>query len=131
MMDFVCRWQNRARKLWPLALIALLASAPGCKSKTIEEREREAADAVSRSIEDVDGIALAQQADPAVVKEVQEHLTKLHEYQGPITGKLDAVTINALQAFERSQDLKDDGIIDAEVRRRLATAAGGTSKADG
>jgi peptidoglycan hydrolase-like protein with peptidoglycan-binding domain len=121
----------RAKAPWPpLALLSLLL-APGCESKTIEEREREAADAISRSIQDVDSVALAQQVDPAVVKEVQQHLTAVHEYQGEINGKLDAVTINALQAFERSQDLRDDGIIDGEVRERLAAAARGAAKTGG
>jgi len=117
--------------LWPLAVLLVLATAPGCKTKTIEEREREAADAITRSIQDIDGVALAQQVDPAVVKEVQEHLKTVHEYQGEINGKLDTVTINALQAFERSQDMKDDGIIDPKVRERLAAAAKGAPPAGG
>ena len=118
-------------RLWLLALLVVLAAAPACKTKTIEEREREAADLMTRSMKDVDAIALAQQVDPAVVKEVQEHLTTIHEYQGQINGKLDAVTINALQAFERSQDMKDDGIIDPKVRERLSAAAQSPAPAGG
>ena len=38
-------------------------------------------------------------------------------------GKLDSVTINAIQAFQRSAGLKDDGIIDAHTREKLAAAA--------
>jgi len=128
---FVRTGGRGAKRLWPLALLLVLPLAPGCKGKTIEEREREAADAISRSIQDVDAVAMAQQVDAAVVKELQEHLTTLHEYQGPINGKLDPVTINALQAFERSQDLKDDGIIDSEVRERLAAAARASAPAGG
>jgi peptidoglycan hydrolase-like protein with peptidoglycan-binding domain len=119
------------RGLWPLALLLVLALLPACKTKTIEEREREAADLMNRSMKDLDAIALAQQVDPAVVTEVQEHLTKIHEYQGAVNGKLDPVTVNALQAFERSQDLKDDGIIDPKVRERLATVAKGSAPAGG
>jgi pantothenate synthetase len=120
-----------AKRLWPLALLVFLALATGCKGKTIEEREREAAAEISRSIKDVEAVALAQQVDAAVVKEVQEHLAAIHEYQGAINGKLDSVTVNALQAFQRSQDLEDDGLIDAEIRERLAAAARGSAPAGG
>ena len=117
--------------LWPVAVLLVLATAPGCKTKTIEEREREAADLMTRSMKDVDAIAMAQEVDSAVVKEVQEHLKTVHEYQGEINGKLDMVTINALQAFERAQDMMDDGIIDPKVRERLAAAAKGSPPAGG
>jgi hypothetical protein len=119
------------KRFWPLAFLFALFVVIGCKGKTIEEREREAADLMTRSMKDVDGIALAQEVDAAVIKEVQEHLTTIHEYQGPINGKLDSVTINALQAFERSQDMKDDGLIDPKVRERLATVAKSPAPAGG
>jgi peptidoglycan hydrolase-like protein with peptidoglycan-binding domain len=123
--------RRRARLLGRLALFALLAALPACKTKTIEEREREAADAVARSLKDVDAMAMEQKVDPAVVKEVQQHLTAIHEYQGEINGKLDQVTINAVQAFERAQDLEPDGIIDEDLRKRLTTAAGAPAKTGG
>jgi Putative peptidoglycan binding domain len=113
-----------AQRPWALALLAFLALSPACKGKSIEEREREAAAEMSRSVQDVEAVALAQHVDPAAVKEVQEHLTAIHEYQGAINGKLDSVTVNALEAFQRSQDVKDNGIIDDDIRRRLAHAAG-------
>ena len=62
---------------------------------------------------DVEAIALEQKADPAVVSEVQRNLTTINEYQGEIDGKLDSVTVNAIQAFQRTAGLKDDGIITA------------------
>jgi hypothetical protein len=36
---------------------------------------------------------------------------------------LDSVTLNALEAFQRSIDEPDNGIIDDSVRRKLAAAA--------
>ncbi len=72
---------------------------------------------------DVEAIALEQKADPATVTEVQRNLTAISEYQGEITGKLDSVTVNAIQAFQRSAGLQDNGIIDATTRAKLAAAA--------
>jgi peptidoglycan hydrolase-like protein with peptidoglycan-binding domain len=104
------------------ALLALLVTS-GCSHKTAEEREREAAAKISGSIPDVDAVALAQKVSPEVVKEVQENLTVVHEYQGDINGKLDSVTVNALQAFQRTAGLDDNGIIDQKTREKLAAAA--------
>lgn len=115
--------RRQARRVRLAALLALVALAPACKGKSIEQREREAAEEISRSIHDVEAEALAQKVDPAVVKEVQEHLTAVHEYQGDVNGKLDSVTVNAIQAFQRTQGLTDDGIIDEKIRELLATAA--------
>jgi peptidoglycan hydrolase-like protein with peptidoglycan-binding domain len=82
------------------------------------------AEKIQQSIIDVEAVALAQKVDPAVVSEVQRHLTTIKEYQGEITGKLDSVTINAIQAFQRTAGLKDDGLLSEDTRRKLAAAAG-------
>jgi murein L,D-transpeptidase YcbB/YkuD len=103
-------------------LLALVACA-ACRGKSIEEREREAAEEIERSMVDVEAAALAQDVDTETVKEAQKYLTALHEYQGKIDGKLDSVTVNAIQAFQRAQGMDDDGILDARTRRRLAEAA--------
>ncbi len=106
-----------------LVFAALLGLAAGCTGQTAEERAREAAEQIKESIPDVEAIALAQPVDASVVEEVQRQLTALHEYQGEINGKLDSVTVNAIQAFQRSAGLKDDGILDARTREKLAAAA--------
>lgn len=105
------------------AAAVLLCVLPACSGGTREERERQAAKEISESIKDVEAIALEQKAPPEVIKEAQQHLTALKEYQGEVNGKLDSVTVNAIQAFQRSAGLKDDGIITNATREKLAAAA--------
>lgn len=104
-------------------LFAALAAGVGCSRQTVEERARDTADKIMKSMVDVEGIALEQQVDPSVVSDVQKQLTAINEYQGEINGKLDSVTINALQSFQRTAGLKDDGIITPATRQKLAAAA--------
>ena len=104
-------------------LLGIVCLAAACTGKTLEEREREAAEEIDKSVPQVEATALAQTASEEVVKEVQEHLTQIHQYQGEINGVLDPVTLNALEAFQRSIDKPDNGIIDDEIRRELAEAA--------
>ncbi len=107
-----------------LALACLaLASVAACKSKSAEERGREAAEKMNAAMPDVEAIALAQNIDTGVCKEVQANLIVLNEYQGETNGTLDSVTVNAIQAFQRSAGLKDTGIVDDKTRTKLATAA--------
>jgi peptidoglycan hydrolase-like protein with peptidoglycan-binding domain len=108
------------------AVIALLLV--GCSRQSVEERAREAAEKMQASMIDVEAIALEQKADPTVVTEVQRNLTAINEYQGEINGKLDSVTINAIQAFQRTAGLKDDGIITEATRQKLAAAAAAQAK---
>lgn len=111
----------------PLAAFALLiglaALSAGCSRSSVEERARETAEKIQRSIVDVEAVALQQKADPAVISEVQRNLTAVNEYQGEVNGQLDSVTVNAIQAFQRSAGLKDDGIITETTREKLAEAA--------
>lgn len=109
------------RRVAPLVLTALLAA--GCSKESVEERARATAEKIQRSMVDVEGIALAQQVTPEVVSEVQRNLTAVNEYQGEINGALDSVTVNAIQAFQRSAGLKDDGLITPKTRAALAAAA--------
>jgi peptidoglycan hydrolase-like protein with peptidoglycan-binding domain len=123
-----------ARLTTPRRLAALLFAlmvclpAAGCSKRTDEERAREAAEKIKKSMVDVDAIALAQKVDPAVVSEMQKNLTTINEYQGEINGKLDSVTINAVEAFQRTAGLKDDGIITSTTREKLAAAAAAQAK---
>lgn len=106
------------------AVAALAALAVTHCSSPSEESQREIADKIQKSLVDVEAIALEQKASPDVISEVQRNLTAIHEYQGEINGKLDSVTINAIQAFQRTAGLEDDGIITDATRTKLAEAAG-------
>lgn len=109
------------RRLAPAVLAVLLVA--GCSRETVEGRAREAAERMQAALVDVEAVALEQQASPEVVTEVQRNLTAVNEYQGEINGTLDSVTINAIQAFQRTAGLRDDGIITAQTREKLAAAA--------
>ena len=105
--------------------VALLAAAiaAGCNRQSVEERGRATAEKIQKGMVDVEAVALEQKADTAVVVEVQRNLTAIYEYQGETNGTLDSVTINAIQSFQRAAGLKDDGIISAATRQKLAEAA--------
>ncbi len=104
-------------------LAALVAITASCHGPTAEQRAREAAEKIMASMPDVDAAALAQKVDPATVQEVQRELTTVEEYQGEINGKLDSVTVNAIEAFQREAGLEDNGILDSGTREKLAAAA--------
>jgi murein L,D-transpeptidase YcbB/YkuD len=111
------------RPIIALCALALLGVGTGCKGRSIEERAREAEKKMKDSLgPDLEAVAIAQPLDPAVTKEVQENLTAINEYQGELNGKLDSVTVNAIQAFQRTAGLKDDGIVDEQTRTKLQTA---------
>jgi len=88
-----------------LGLVALLAA--GCSQRDAETEH-----------------ALEQKVSADEVKTAQEQLTKLNEYQGEVNGKLDSVTVNAIEAFQRDKGLKADGILTAETKRLLQESAG-------
>ena len=101
-------------------LLGLLIFA-GCISDT-ETRARDAEKKIKQSIPDVEGLALAQQATPEEIKQAQQALTVAKEYQGEITGQLDSVTVNAIEAFQRSHGIEDDGMLNAKTKTALRTA---------
>ena len=53
----------------------------------------------------------------------REALLKVHEYLGEVNGKLDAVTVNSIMAFQRAHDLEATGILDSKTQRFLQQAA--------
>jgi peptidoglycan hydrolase-like protein with peptidoglycan-binding domain len=123
-MSSPCLDQSLLRALRLGCLAVLIAvGVPACSHQTAEERARATAEKLQKSIIDVEAIALDQTVDAAVVTEVQQNLTKINEYQGEINGKLDSVTVNAIQAFQRTAGVKDDGIITDATRQKLAAAA--------
>lgn len=108
-------------RIWTLALI--LALLAGCTGKDTETRAREAMEKIKASIPDVEMAALEQKLPPGDVKMAQEVLTKLDEYQGEITGSLDLVTVNAIEAFQRAHGIKANGLLTAETKQALRDAA--------
>lgn len=89
----------------------------------MEARLRDIEKRIRESMPRTQEQALAQEVDAAVVRETQEILRGLHEYQDPPNGKLDMVTVNAIQAFQRRAKLRDDGILDERTLRALRAGA--------
>ena len=104
-------------------IILTLTALAACTGKDAETRAREAEKKIKDSIPDVVGVALAQKATPEQIKQAQEDLKVLSEYLGETTGTLDAVTVSAIQAFQRTQGLKPDGILTDKTMRLLQEAA--------
>ena len=102
---------------------ALLLSLAACSGDISEEKAREIAERARRSIQPIDAGALEQEVAPAVVKRVQTELTTLGEYMGPINGRLDSVTVNAFEAFQRKQGLEADGRFAEDTLRLLSAEA--------
>jgi peptidoglycan hydrolase-like protein with peptidoglycan-binding domain len=106
-----------------LLILVTLSAVAGCTSKNAETRAREAEKKIKDSIPDVVGAALAQPATPEQIKHAQEQLKVLSEYLGEPTGRLDAVTVSAIQAFQREQGIKADGMLTDKTMRLLQEAA--------
>jgi murein L,D-transpeptidase YcbB/YkuD len=106
-----------------IALAVVVLAGSGCSRKSVEDRAREQAEKIQREMVDVEAVALDQKAPADVVSEVQRNLTAINEYQGEINGTLDSVTVNAIQSFQRTAGLKDDGLINDQTREKLAAAA--------
>ena len=107
-----------------IGMVALVSSATACGGRSVEDRAREAEQKMKDSLgPDVEAVAMAQPIDPAVAKEVQENLTAINEYQGEANGKLDNITVIAIQAFQRSAGIEDNGIVDERTRSKLQAAA--------
>jgi len=102
---------------------ALSLAVAGCTMPTDEDRARAAEESAKESLVAIDHGALEQKVDPEVVKKVQEQLIALNEYMGPANGKLDQVTVNAFEAFQRSNDLHPDGMFTQKTLRLLDEAA--------
>ena len=90
-----------------------------CSRQSVEDRAREQAEKILASMGDAETRALAQPATPEQVQQAQQALTILHEYMGEVNGKLDAVTVNAVEAFQRTRGLKDDGLLNGKTQHLL------------
>ena len=98
------------------ALVVGLALAVGaCSQEMAEEKARLAAEKAQEAIKPIDDGATEQDVDAETVKRVQQQLTTLKEYMGPITGKLDQVTLVASPFLE--------SLAEVAVAHRLLEAA--------
>ncbi len=107
-----------SRTLLVFCLTLTVTLCAGCR-ESAQDRARAAAEKVMQSIPDVEAKALAQNASPEKVKEAQQALFLVREYMGEINGKLDSVTVNAIEAFQRDRGLRDDGILDERTMREM------------
>ena len=102
-------------------LLGLAASA--CSIPTDEDRAKAAEESAKKSLVAIDHGALEQKVDPDKVKKLQQQLTAVNEYKGDINGKLDQVTVNAYEAFQRSNGLTPDGMLNDKTLKMLDEAA--------
>jgi peptidoglycan hydrolase-like protein with peptidoglycan-binding domain len=107
-----------------MALAGSLAALSACDDQRTEKMARDAAEKVQSALQSKSEAALQQKASAEDVKQAQEVLTASKEYMGEINGKLDAVTVNAIQAFQRTKGLSDDGILNAETKKLLSEVKG-------
>lgn len=110
-----------------LVLTAALALA-GCTGGDNEKRGREVLEKIKESMPDVEAKALAQKVTPEDVKQVQQALLTTKEYLGEPNGKLDSVTVNSIEAFQRAHGLKADGLLNDKTRQLLRDVQHGSSK---
>ena len=102
-------------------LLGLTTAA--CSIPTDEDRAKAAEESAKKSLVAIDQGALEQKVDAEKVKKIQQQLAEVHEYRGDITGKLDQVTINAYEAFQRTSGLHPDGMLDDRTLKMLEEAA--------
>jgi peptidoglycan hydrolase-like protein with peptidoglycan-binding domain len=88
-----------------------------------EERMRAIERRIRESLPKTRERALTQIVEPALVRETEEALRALDEFQDPPDGVIDDVTVNAIQAFERRAGLEEDGLLDDRTVRELREAA--------
>ena len=100
---------------------ALLLPLFGCKDA--QTRAKEAEEQIRKQLKDPMAEALAQKLPPERVKEAQEYLRTLKEYLGDADGKLDSVTVNAIQAFQDAHGLKANGMLTDDTLAKLREAA--------
>ena len=112
---------RRDRSALAAALLALGVAA--CHIPTDADRAKAAEESAKESLVAIDHGALEQKVDPEKVKKIQQDLAALNEYKGEVNGKLDQVTVNAYEAFQRTNGLTPDGMIDDDTLRKLEAAA--------
>ena len=107
-----------------LALAIVIAAVGiGCSADP-EARARQAAEKIKESIPDVEAKALAQKVSADEVRNAQQGLIEAKEYLGEATGKLDSVTVNAIEAFQTSHGLTGDGMLNDATKKALQQELG-------
>ena len=106
-----------------LVALSVAAALASCSEQDPKDLAKAAEERARASMKSIDQDALAQKLDPETVKQVQTQLAKINEYMGPISGKLDAVTLNAVEAFQRGQGLRPDGMLTKKTLDLLAETA--------
>lgn len=102
-----------------LLLVTATVMLGACNGQSAEMRARAQLEKVKESVPDVEAKALAQKVTPDDVRKAQEALRSVNEYLGEVNGQLDAVTVNAIEAFQRAHGLKGNGILDDTTQRAL------------
>jgi peptidoglycan hydrolase-like protein with peptidoglycan-binding domain len=92
------------------------AKADQARAKEIERRQKD-------SIPKTQQIALAQKVDPALVKRAQQALAALKEYMDEPSGKVDMVTVNAVEAFQRRLGVEENGLLSEDLVKQMESAA--------
>lgn len=102
-------------------LVTLIAAVlfVGCHTPSAETRAKEQLEKMKEAIPDVEAAALAQKVTAEQVKHAQEALNKTSDYLGEANGKLDAVTVNSIEAFQHAHGLKGDGILNEKTEALL------------
>jgi peptidoglycan hydrolase-like protein with peptidoglycan-binding domain len=113
--------RSRRSVLVPVLGLALAASA--CTFPTDQERAKAAEESAKKSLVAIDHLALEQKVDPEQLKKIQQQLAAVNEYMGPPNGKLDQVTVNAYEAFQRRNDFFPDGLFTEKQLHLLEEAA--------
>jgi peptidoglycan hydrolase-like protein with peptidoglycan-binding domain len=103
-------------------ILVTLTVLAGCSDGGAEKRGREALEKIKESMPDIEAKALGQKVTPEQVQRAQEQLLALKEYLGEANGRLDAVTVNSIEAFQRSRGIEADGILNEKTQRLLQQA---------
>lgn len=111
------------RRSAQVCCLAAALAASACHVPTDQERAKAAEESAKKSMLAIDHLAIEQKVDPEKVKKIQQQLAAINEYLGEPNGKLDQVTINAYEAFQRSNGLYPDGMFDDKTLRMLEEAA--------
>ncbi|MBY0274510.1 peptidoglycan-binding protein [Candidatus Binatia bacterium] len=114
---------SHSRRLALTSALLLGLTGSACSIPTDQDRAKAAEESAKKSLVAIDHAALEQKVDAEKVKKIQQQLTALREYKGDINGKLDQVTINAYEAFQRSNGLFPDGMLNDKTLKLLDEAA--------
>ena len=114
---------SRLRRFALASTLLLGLTAAACSIPTDQDRAKAAEESAKKSLVAIDHGALEQKVDAEKVKKLQQQLAAVKDYKGDINGKLDQVTVNAYEAFQRSNGLVPDGMLNDKTLKLLEEAA--------